>query len=248
MTSLSYLWGGDSWLSDHYTNFIAPRSNFDWDGNITAHQWRHDLIYRNKVHPTPSIERGLSSSNSSPFNTGRLGMVVDGGWQYWTTSDITSFKVGIAPVPWARSNKTITFNDFGIMGRWSQNKDGAWAVMRVLTSVGATTKYSELSGTPPTPREATDPWAKKRADFFGLSVVDFRKLLDGSIVKSRIQESPDHLFLQHPRIDSTYIQQIGALWGDSNASASRIIPQSARAIDQVVLAIYNEYKDWMPGR
>lgn len=245
MTSLSYLWGGDSWVPEHYTNFIAQKTNFAWDGNIAAHQWRQDLMYKHKVHPDPSIDQGLNQF-ANPFKTGKIGMVMDGGWQYWTTSDITDFKVGVAPVPWQKSNKTIIFDDQWIMGRWAKNKDGAWAVMRVLTSVDATTKYSELSGTPPTPRESTDAWAKKRAEFFGVSLADFRKMLDGSIVKSRIQESPDHLFLQHPKIDSTYSNEIAALWNHSDATAAKVIPSVAKVLDQTVLDIYNQFKDSMP--
>lgn len=245
MTSLSYLWGGDSWVPEHYTNFIAQKTNFAWEGNIAAHQWRQDLIYKYKVHPDPSIDQGLNQF-ANPFKTGKIGQVLDGGWQYWTTSDITDFKVGVAPVPWSKANKTIIFDDQWIMGRWAKNKDGAWAVMRVLTSVDATTKYSAVSGTPPTPRESTDSWAKGRADFFGLSLADFRKMLDGSIVKSRIQESPDHLFLQHPKIDSTYTNEIAALWNHSDATAAKVIPSVTKVLDQTVLDIYNQFKDSMP--
>lgn len=246
MTSLSYLWGGDSWTPEHYQNFIAPKSNFNSPENVAAHQWRQDLIYKYKVHPDPSIDQGLNQF-ANPFKTGKQAMVMDGGWQYWTTSDITEFKVGVAPVPWQKTNKTIIFDDQWIMGRWAQNKDGAWAVMRVLTSVDATTKYSGLSGTPPTPRESVDSWAKGRADFFGLSLADFRKILDGSIVKSRIQESPDHLFLQHPKIDSTYTNEIAALWNHSDASADKVLPGVTKALDDVLLGVYNEFKDNMPS-
>jgi len=245
MTSLSYLWGGDSWLPEHYTNFIAQKSNFNSPENLAAHQWRQDLIYKHKVHPDPSIDQGLNQF-ANPFKTGKIGMVMDGGWQYWTTSDVTDFKVGVAPVPYQKTNKTIIFDDFWIMGRWAQNKDGAWQVMRVLTSVDATTKYSTLSGTPPTPRESVDSWAKGRADFFGLPLADFRKTLDQSIVKSRIQESPDHLFLQHPKIDDTYNNEIAALWNHSDATADKAMPGVTKALDDVLMGIYNQFKDSMP--
>ena len=42
----------------------------------------------------------------------------------------------------AKTRKNVTFNDFWIMGKWSQNKDAAWQVMRVLTSVEGTKGYS----------------------------------------------------------------------------------------------------------
>lgn len=245
MTSLSYLWGGDSWVPEHYTQFIAQKTNFNSKENIDGHQFRQDLIYKYKVHPDPAVDQGLNQF-ANPFKTGKIAMVMDGGWQYWTTSDITEFKVGVAPVPWQKTNKTIIFDDFWIMGRWAKNKDAAWAVMRVLTSVEATTKYSLLSGTPPTPRESTEAWAKGRAQFFGLPLDQFTKMLSQSIEKSRIQESPDHLFLQHPKIDTTYTNEIAALWNHPDATAEKVMPAVTKALDQTVLDIYNQFKDSMP--
>src|SRR6185312_10629705 len=132
MTSISYLWGDDSWTKEHYDNFIAPKSNFGNQANMDGHQLRHDMIYKHQVHPDPSIDQGLNQF-ANPFKTGKLGIVLDGGWQYWTTADITEFKYGFAAVPYAKTNKTIVFDDFWIMGRWSSNKDNAWKALRVLT-------------------------------------------------------------------------------------------------------------------
>jgi multiple sugar transport system substrate-binding protein len=235
MTSLSYLWGGDSWLPEHYTNFIAQKTNFSGAENMAGHQFNQDLIYKYKVHPDPSTNQGLSQF-ANPFKTGKIGMVMDGGWQYWTTSDITEFKVGVAPIPWFKTNKTIIFDDFWIMGRWAKNKDGAWPLMRLLTSVEATTKYSGLSGTPPTPRESTASWAKGRATFFGVTEAEMTKMLAQSIDK-RVQESPDHLFLQHPKIDDTYNNEIAALFNHSDATAAATFPAITKSMDLVVLDI-----------
>jgi multiple sugar transport system substrate-binding protein len=245
MTSLSYLWGGDSWLPEHYTNFIAQKTNFMSDANVQGHQYRQDLIYKEKVHPDPSVLSG-SAQAVNPFKSSKIGMWIDGGWQFWTTSDITEFKVGMAPVPWQKTNKSIIFDDFWIMGRWAANKDGAWALMRLLTSVEATTKYSTLSGTPPTPRESTDPWAKKVAERIGESLADVQKLLSSGLEQGRVQESPDHLFLQHPKIDDTYNNSIAALWNHSDATAAGVMPAVTKTMDDAVLGIYNEFKDSMP--
>jgi multiple sugar transport system substrate-binding protein len=245
MTSLSYLWGGDSWVPEHYTNFIAQKTNFMAPENIAAHQWRQDLIYKQKVHPDPSSLAG-SAQAVNPFKSGKIGMWLDGGWQFWTTSDITEFKVGMAPIPWFKTNKSIIFDDFWIMGRWSKNKDGAWGVMRVLTSVEATTKYSTQSGTPPTPRESTEAWANKVAERIGEPLDKVKTLLSSGLETGRVQESPDHLFLQHPKISDTYDNQIAALWNHSDATAAGVMPAVAKVMDQTVLDIYNQFKDAMP--
>jgi multiple sugar transport system substrate-binding protein len=244
MTSLAYLWGGDSWLPEHYARFIAPKSRFGDDANVQAHQWRHDLIYQHKVHPDPATEH-LLGQFADPFRTGRIAMVLDGGWQFWTTANIHEFRVGVAPIPWFKANKVLTFDDFWIMGRWSTKKDAAWAALRVLTSVEATTDYARLSRTPPAPRQSTQAWAKDRAEFLGLSLEQLLRMLSQSIDK-RAQESPEHLFLEHPRIDDTYNNQIGALWNDPTATAAGVIPAVARAIDRTVLDVYDQYKNQLP--
>ena len=245
MTSLSYLWGGDSWLPEHYSGFIAQKTNFNSPENVAGHQWRQDLIYKHKVHPDPAVDQGLNQF-ANPFKTGKIGMVMDGGWQYWTTSDITEFKVGVAPMPTFKTNKSIIFDDYWIMGRWAKNKDAAWQVLKVLTNVENTIAYSVLSGTPPTPRDSTEAWAKTRADFFGVPLADMKKMLAQSIDK-RVQESPDHLFLQHPKIDDTYNNEIAALWNHSDATATGVMPAITKVMDDTVLAIYNQFKDALPS-
>jgi multiple sugar transport system substrate-binding protein len=245
VSSLAYLFGGDSWVPEHYTNFIAQKTNFNSPEEIAGHQWRQDLIYKQKVHPDPSAIAGVSQF-ANPFKTGKIGMVLDGGWQYWTTSDITEFKVGIAPIPWAKVDKNTIFDDFWIMGRWAKNKDGAWSVLRVLTSVEATTKYSVASGTPPTPRESTPAWAAKVADRIGEPVANLMGLLNSGIEKGRVQESPDHLFLQYPKIATTYDNESAALWNHADANAATVIPNVAKVMDQTVLDIYTQFKDSMP--
>ena len=37
MTSLPYLWGGDAWVPEHYTQFIAQKTNFNSDPVLQAH-------------------------------------------------------------------------------------------------------------------------------------------------------------------------------------------------------------------
>jgi hypothetical protein len=180
------------------------------------------------------------------FHTGKVGMNMDGGWLYWTARDITAFKVGYAAMPQGKANKNVDYDDQWIMARWSQNKDAVWAVMRLLTSVDATTKYSELSGTPPTPRDSSAPWLQKLADFSGQPVADLQKVTLGAIQPSRSQESPDHLFLQWPKIDTTYTNKMADLWNNGDATADKVVPTVGSALDDVVGQIYNQFKDTMP--
>lgn len=244
-TELSFLWGDSSWLQEHYTSFIAPKTNFGNAANVSGHQFIHDLMYTHKVHPDPSIQQGLQQLGDA-FHTGRVAMNIDGGWLYWTIRDITSFKAGYAAIPTAKANKVLNYDDQWIMARWSSAKDAVWAVMRLLTSVEATTKYSELSGTPPTPRESADPWLKKVAEFTGQSLDDLKKVTQGAIQKERTQESPDHLFLQWPKISTAYTNKIAALWNNGSANADGVLPEVTSTLDSTAKEIFDQFKDSMP--
>ncbi len=245
MTSTAYLYGEDAFTKEHYENYIAQKTNFSTPGNIAGHQLRHDMIYKHKIHPDPATDQGLNQV-ANPFLTGKIAMVADGGWQYWSTSTIKDFKYGFAAVPGVKANKTINFDDFWIMGKWSTNKENAWKVMRVLTDVKPATDYSLLSGTPPTPRESTEAWLKKVSDRTGQSVDDLRKVTSGAIDKKRSQESPDHLFVQHPKIDDVYTNEMAPLWSDANMTADKIFPTVTKKMDEVTLGVYNQFKDSMP--
>ena len=242
--SYAYLWGGDAFLPEHYTNFIAPKTNFNTQENIDAHQFRADLIYKQKVHPDPATAQGLNQV-ADPFTTGRLGMALDGGWVFWSYAPITDFKVGYAPIPMAKTNKNVTFNDFWIMGKWATNKDAAWQVMRLLTSPGATSAYSVSSGTPPTVRESLPAWIDSRVKFTGMTTEQLNQVTVGGIEKGRAAESIDHIFLQEPKIEDTYDQAIDPLW-KGKGDAKTVIADVTKKLDDVCKAIYDQFNGKMP--
>ena len=244
MTSLPYLWGGDSWTKEHYTDFISPKTNFNSEPVLQAHTFLQDLIYKHKVMPDPATAKSLGQLGN-PFQTGKIAMALDGGWLYWTSSAIKDFKFGFAALPTGKSNKNINFNDFWIMGRWAKNKDSAWQVMRLLSSEEATTKYAEMTFTPPTPRKSLDAFTKALAKASGQSLEDLNKVLTGAIDPKRSQESPDHLFLQHPKLDSTYSQELDALTNNKEKAADWV-PRVGKIMDETAKAIYDQFKDSRP--
>ena len=151
------------------------------------------------------------------------------------------FKYGYAALPTVKSNKNINFDDFWIMGRWAKNKDAAWQVMRVLTSVDATTAYSQMSFTPPTPRESLSAWLNGVSKATGQSVADLTRVTTGSIEKKRSEEFPDHLFIQHPKLDQTYSQELDALTNNQEKAATWV-PRVGKIMDETVKGIYDQFR------
>ena len=64
------------------------------------------------LNPVRITNATLTQNGSDPFETGKLAMQLDGGWLYWTASQIKAFKFGFAALPRAKSNKNINFDDF----------------------------------------------------------------------------------------------------------------------------------------
>lgn len=244
-TDLSFLWGGSSWMPEHYTNFIAPKTQFNNPENIAGHQYIQDLVYKYKVHPDPATVQGMNQLGDA-FHTGRVAMDVDGGWLYWTVTDIKDFKVGFAATPTSKTNKQVNYDDQWIMASWSPHKDAVWAVMRILTSVDGMGQYAVASGTPPTVVASQQPWLKQMASFTGQSTDDLAKVTTGAIQKKRSQESPDHLFLEWAKISGAYSNEITKLWNSPTATAAQIIPQITPDLDKITASIYNEYNGKLP--
>jgi multiple sugar transport system substrate-binding protein len=245
MTDLAWIEGMDNFLPEHYQNAIAPKTTFNNPGNITGHQRRHDWIYKEKAMPDPALTQGLNQLGN-PFKSSKVAMNITGGWQYWNTADLTAFKYGFAALPYAKTNKDHNYDDFWEMGSWSSNKETAWKVMRVLTDVPVVNDYSALSHTPPTPRASLDPWLQGIAKATGMSIDDLKKVTTGAIDPSHSQESADHLFLQHPKIHDTYDQDSQPFWADASLTAEKVIPDIAKKMDDVVGAVYNQFKDTIP--
>jgi multiple sugar transport system substrate-binding protein len=240
-----YPHGGDAWMPEHYTTTIAQKSNMNSPEVIDSWQFRQDLIWKHKISPDPGVLQALQSLQD-PFKTGKIGMAMTGGWLFWTLSDIKEFKLGYAALPAGKTNKHVNYTDFWIMGRWSQNKDAAWQVTRVISSVDATTKYSVQSGTPPTPRESLKPWLEAVSKYADMTVEELTVLTTGAVDPKTAQESPDHLFLQYPRISTTFNNAIRDPILNNQGTAKEVMAKETKAIDDVVKSIHDQFKDSLP--
>jgi multiple sugar transport system substrate-binding protein len=248
---LAYMWGTDAYLDEHYTNFIAPKTRYDQPELVEAHQLLQDWIWKEKIHPSQAdIETLGAGGLPNPFMTGRIGMVQTSGWGIWTFSVVKDFTFGVAPqVPFRgkKNKKVTTYNDFWIIGRQSKNKDGAWVVIRAITSVDAVKAYAKISNTPPTVREAVDVWYQYISERHGQSIEDLRKVTEGSINPAFSQESVDHLFIQFPKINDTYRNEADVILLNK-APAAEAWPKITERVNEIVKSIYDQFKDSMPPK
>ncbi len=246
----AWLWGTDPYMPDHYTQYIAQKTNFHDPVLEQMLQFMQDLTYKDKISPSKADLSGLASAATAhPFMTGKIAMTQVSGWGLWTFSPITDFKFGVAPLvpgPGKQIKKIATYNDFWIMAKGSTQKENTWKMMRVLTAVDVVKAYSAASNTPPVVRDALDSWYKIVSDRHGQSVEDLRKVTLGSIDQKVSQESVDHLFIQFPKINDAWNNESDAIFLKSDP-VKNVLPGIADKIDAITKSIYDQFNGKLPA-
>ncbi len=149
--------GGDLMSPDRKT------SRVDSDGTVRAYQFLADLVWKDKVAPTPA--QGANAAFS--FESGKLGMSFDWmGMSPRYRSTVTSFDWDVCPMPRgsvARS-QVVKGNQLVVAAN-SRHPEAAWRFIRFLTSVPTETRlYAEIRRAFPTRRSVANSPAFLKTD------------------------------------------------------------------------------------
>ncbi len=240
-TMPAWNFGGDAFLPEHYTNGIAPKTNLDSKEAVDGLQFAQDVAWKHHV----SIQSGKDPSEGISFKTGRVAIEINGGWNFWGYSTIKDFKWAAAAVPVKVNNKNVAYNDFWELSSQSKNRDAAWAFIKHIASAEVQRQYSELTGTPPTNKGAIDSWYKRYE--FLMPRADLEKVTQGAIDPRRSQESPDHLFIEWPQMDSYFGKEINTPLNQNLGTARDLINQAKPGYDSLVKEIYDRWKGKTPA-
>jgi ABC-type glycerol-3-phosphate transport system substrate-binding protein len=119
-----------------------------------------------------AVKRG---DPSKPFVQGGAAFWLQPGWAVSDLRDVTSFKWGMAPLPWKTTNKSVSFTDCVLITKDTRALDASWELVKYLTGKDGQIEYSKATGRPPTRTDAFDPW------------LDVTLQLPGIAIKSRDQ-------------------------------------------------------------
>lgn len=239
---VAWMWGGDAWLPEHYTEHIAPRSLLDSAASIAGHQFWQDLAWRHHVSPRP----GVDPTQGITFQNGRYGMVIAGGWNFWNYTTIKDFKWGVAALPRQAANKNSNYNDFWHLASYSKNVEATWTFMKYITSAEAQRAYSRLTGTPPTVKAAMDVWYQRYEGL--MTVAELEKVTQGAIEPRRSVCSPAHHFVEYiPPINVLYNTEIRDRILRNEGSARDVIGKQKPQLDALLSEIYDRWKGKLPG-
>ena len=239
----TWWWGGDAFLPEHYKNSIAPETRLDSPESIAVHQFAQDLRWK-QHYSRRSGDASVAAPGSDDFKSGREGMHIVGGWKFWDYSVVKDFGWGAAALPLKASNKNPNYNDFWELSSQSKNRDAAWAFMKHLTSAEVQSKYSDLTGTPPTNKNAIDTFYKKYEQI--MPRADLEKVTQGAIDPKRSVESPDHTFIDFKTITDVYRKEVRDPILNNQGAASQIIAKGKPAVDAQVKQIYDQWNGKLP--
>ncbi len=172
-----WLWGGDVWDKDVYTEKGVPRtSHWNTPEAMGAIQALADLTYVHKVSPSPAVVSALAGT-SDPFLTGRVAMEMTGIWGFWTFKD-APFRWGAAALPGMQSNKNGIYADPWLVSSRSKDPNAAWQFVKYLTTTQGAREYMKATNTPVPHTGLLQEWLKQ---FKTMKPEQLKMLFDGSL-------------------------------------------------------------------
>jgi multiple sugar transport system substrate-binding protein len=192
----AWLFGGDIFEPSTYTNGVVNTVTANSPQVQQATQWKHDLIYKYKVAPTPADATLLNG-----FLSGKVGMSVTGVWGLWNFQP-AKFHWAAAPLPRIQTNKDVIFTDPWMMAKTSKHPQETWTFIQYLSDPTKGAKsYMEASGAVPPWSQLMPDWAKSTQKFIpSLTTDQLTQLATGSI--SHGQESINHLAIGYGQYES----------------------------------------------
>lgn len=179
----AWYFGGDFFSDEAYDTGIMETPEITSNPrNKEAIQSRYDLINKFEVMP-PQSEIAALSQLSDPFLSGRIGMVLKGGWgtrQYAGTD----MNWGIAAYPYTNDEREIPiYVDPWSISEQSRHPDEAWEFLKFLMDPDKAAKWMvEMTLESPAHGGLKDLWYELISERTGLSVADLQKA-DESIEK-----------------------------------------------------------------
>lgn len=227
----AWLFGGDIFQPSAYTTGVINTIQANSPAVVQAEQWKHDLIYKYQVSPTPSDATLLNG-----FLSGKVAMDMNGVWGFWTYQPAT-FHWAVAPLPRIQTNKDVLFTDPWMMAKDSHHPQEAWQFLQWLCDPahGAKT-YMETSGAVPPWSQLLPEWAANtHKTISSLSTDQLEQIAQGSLAHG--QESINHLAISYGQYDSTISNVLSPLFSNRGATATNSTNQLQLQLEATIKSV-----------
>lgn len=182
----AWMFGGDLFAEETYeTGELVEPTVTTNPRNYEAIQARYDLINEHEVMP-PQSEVAALAQLSDPFLSGRVGMVMKGGWgtrQYANTD----LDWGLAAYPYTNEDRQIPlYVDPWSISEGSKYPEEAWEFLKFLMDPDKAAKWMvEMTLESPAHSELKELWYELISERTGISVDDLRKADEGALKYGR---------------------------------------------------------------
>jgi len=178
-TMVPWIWsgGGDYMDADEKTCML------DTPDSRAAVQFIVDLILKDKA-AAPIVDLANDLSQSEKFFSGKIGMMVDGPWQFVNVRTNAKFDWDIAPVPAGKAGSVswVAGSGFGISSA-TKYPEEAWKAVSAITSQESLEKVAKAGRGYPARQSAVPAFVNPSVKPEHVDVV--QKILSQEIAKTR---------------------------------------------------------------
>jgi len=236
-----FIWGKNVFPEEVFDTGFADELYLEDPVIINAYQRRHDLMYKDKVMPEAGIMDALSQLGGA-FQSGKLGMLLGGGWGHWVYRGIEEeedgFCWGAAPIP--KGEPGIfqigeIYSDPWVITKGTPRIEEAWTFLKYVTSVEAARAYMQSTGTPPTRKSLLEEYFQL---YPCMGAEKMKKVYMGGI-----DHGVEQMFQWvkgYPELNSTFRNLMADLWLEPNATAAEVLPEVDTELEALLKRIRAE--------
>jgi multiple sugar transport system substrate-binding protein len=238
--SIHWLFDADIFPPEAYTTGLFTASPADSENAIAAWQAQADLMWKDQISPSPSLNDAMSAVGD-PFKTGKLAMNMTGVWGFWSYSDVTAFEIGAAALPAGKGrSKPVIFTDPWMIARESKNPQAAWEFAKMLVDPKSGAKsYMELTGVIPPAAELLPLWYERMGKRMPwLKLEQLKELIEGSMKYGF--ESANHLLVGFNQMEQMVGAERQAIFLNKT-SAKDVAPVIKEKLDVIAVEVSKQF-------
>lgn len=203
---------------------------------LAGAQALYDLIYNERMMPTPQLSSAINSGGVDPFRGQRVAMNIDGGWQYWSYKpQIHDFTWAVGATPKLKTNTVTGYTDPWMLAADSHEPEAAWKLITYLVGDEGQTAYTDATGAPPARAKVVEKWWQDFTKPTGLTVDQLKEVTLGALQHSK--ESFNHTLVDYAEIINAETQSMNQVW-TGKLSPKEGLAEAKQRVDAVLLTIH----------
>lgn len=226
-SGVPWLFGADIFPSEAYAAGKLSKVELATPEMIEAVQAKADLTYKHKVAPSPSAADAISQAGD-PLATGKVAMVLNGGWGIWGLAPLKDVKWGVAAIPMGKRHLIPTFSDPWYIAKSSKSPQQAFTLVQYLTTGPGQRSIALDLAAPPADQTLLSEWYK---NFPTIPANELEQVYKGALENAK--ETPASLLYGYIQVEDVYNQKTSPIW-NGEKSAAEVMPEVDKAANEAL--------------